>query len=131
MKTRFITIGLITTMMLFVLTGFSQRASKVIFYRTGCVYGLLAHYKVIVDGKELFILKNKSIQSVMLDAGNHTISPKQSKRAITLDVQAGHVYVVKYRTMIGILGARPRLKIMTLEEAKKDSKLVREYADKQ
>ena len=105
---------------------FAQSNSKVIVYRKGSIYGGLAKYKVIVDGKEMEPLKGKSAYEFDLAPGSHTISPKQGKRAITFTTEAGKNYAVKYRTMLGLLGARPRLKLMTIAEAKEDSKVVRE-----
>ena len=123
MKTAILALGLFLCMQ----TGFSQTTPNVIFYRTGCAYGLLAHFKVNVDGKQLFVLKNKSIESTTLQPGSHTIAPRQARRGITLDVKSGQTYVIKYRTMIGIFGARPRLRIMTLDAAKADSKFFRSH----
>jgi hypothetical protein len=107
---------------LFLLTakGYSQNNAKVIFYRTGCVYGALAHYQVNVDGNQIYSLKGSSLYSTSLTPGSHSIAPKQSRRAIDLNVQGSQTYVVKYKTKIGIFGARPRLKVITLDEAKKD-----------
>ncbi len=102
----------------------AQPNAKLIVYRKGSPYGLLARYKVNVDNKEVTTLKNSSMQSVEITPGSHTISAKQPKRAVQLNAEAGKTYVVKYRTMLGIFGARPRLKVMTLDEAKKDSKLI-------
>ena len=105
---------------------FAQSDSKVIVYRKGSIYGGLAKYKVIVDGKEMEPLKGKSAYAFNLAPGSHTISPKQSKRAITFTTVAGKNYAVKYRTMLGLFGARPRLKEMTIAEAKEDAKFVSE-----
>ena len=105
---------------------FAQSNSKVIVYRKGSIYGGLAKYKVIVDGKEMEPLKGKSAYEFDLAPGSHTISPKQGKRAITFTTEAGKNYAVKYRTMLGLLGARPRLKLMTIAEAKEDAEVVRE-----
>ena len=104
---------------------FAQSDSKVIVYRKGSIYGGLAKYKVIVDGKEMQSLKGNSAYEFNLAPGSHTISPKQGKRAITFKTEAGKNYAVKYRTMLGIFGARPRLKEMTIAEAKDDAKIVR------
>ena len=105
---------------------FAQSGSKVIVYRKGSIYGGLAKYKVIVDGKEMEPLKGKSAYQFNLAPGSHTISPKQGKRAITFTTEAGKNYAVKYRTMLGLFGARPRLKQMTIAEAKEDASFVNE-----
>jgi hypothetical protein len=105
---------------------FAQSDSKVIVYRKGSIYGGLAKYKVIVDGKEMETLKGKSAYEFNLAPGTHTISPKQAKRAITIKTEAGKNYAVKYRTMLGLFGARPKLKVLTISEAKEDSKIVKE-----
>lgn len=104
---------------------FAQSTSKVIVYRKGSIYGGFAKFKVIIDGKEMNILKGNSTYAYDLAPGAHTISPKQSRRAITLNTEAGKTYVVKYRTMLGLFGARPRLKVLTLDEAKEDAKVIR------
>ncbi len=108
------------------LISFAQADSKVIVYRKGSIYGGLAKYKVIVDGKEMESLKGKSAYAFNLAPGSHTISPKQSKRAITFTTEAGKNYAVKYSTMLGLFGARPRLKQMSVAEAKDDAKFVGE-----
>ncbi len=105
---------------------FAQSNSKVIVYRKGSIYGGFAKYKVIVDGKEMEPLKGNTAYEFNLAPGSHTISPKQGKRAITFTTEAGKNYAVKYRTMLGLLGARPRLKVMSIAEAKEDAKVVRE-----
>ena len=105
---------------------FAQSDSKVIVYRKGSIYGGFAKFKVIVDGKEMESLKGNSAYAFNLAPGSHTISPKQDKRAITFTTVAGKNYAVKYRTMLGLFGARPRLKEMTIAEAKEDAKVVRE-----
>ncbi len=124
MKKVNIVLSLIFVLASFV--SFAQSNSKVIVYRKGSIYGGLAKYKVIVDGKEMEPLKGKSAYEFDLAPGSHTISPKQGKRAITFTTEAGKNYAVKYRTMLGLLGARPRLKLMTIAEAKDDAKVVRE-----
>ena len=105
--------------------GFAQAKSKVIVYRKGSPYGAFAKYQVIVDGKQMDVLKGSSTHSYELVPGTHTISPKQSRRAITLNTESGKTYVVKYRNMLGLFGVRPKLKVLTLEEAKEDAKIVR------
>lgn len=104
--------------------GFAQSKSKVIVYRKGSPYGAFAKYQVIVDGKQMDVLKGSSTHSYELAPGSHTISPKQSKRAITLNTEAGKTYVIKYKNMLGLFGVRPKLKLLSLEEAKEDSKVV-------
>lgn len=104
-------------------TVFAQDA-KVIVYRKGCLYGNLAKFQVDVDGKNLSTLKNKDMYQFNLAPGAHMIGPKQEKRQITLDVKANETYYVKYRTMIGLFGARPRLKVMTSSDAMADSKML-------
>ena len=103
-------------------SAFSQSAAKLIAYRPGCIYGSLAKYKVNVDNKEMATLKSKSIYETELTPGNHTISPKQSKRAVTIDAEANKTYVVEYKTPLHIFGARPKLKVLTLEQAEKSKK---------
>lgn len=125
MKTLTITLGFFACLLLSGLNGYSQQA-KLIVYRDGCIYGSLAHFKVKIDGKEESTLKNKSFYTTTISAGKHTIAPRQDRRALEFTAEANHTYVVKYRTMIGILGARPRLKLMTEEEARQDSKFFRE-----
>lgn len=119
LKTTFLAVAIC-----FSATVFAQDA-KLITYRKGCIYGLLAKFKVNVDGNEVGTLKNSSVVTTSITPGQHTISPKQKNRSISLNAEAGKTYVVKYRTMLGIFGARPRLKEMTLEAAKKDFKKVR------
>ena len=126
MKMKKINIALTLLFVLSSFISFAQTGSKVIVYRKGSIYGGLAKYKVIVDGKEMESLKGKSAYEFNLTPGSHTISPKQGKRAITFTTEAGKNYAVKYRTMLGLLGARPRLKVMTIAEAKEDAKVVRE-----
>lgn len=104
-----------------------QKSAKLIVYRKGCAYGLLAHYKVKEDDKQLGVLGNKSIYTYDITPGSHTISPRQQHRAIMIDVKPGQTYVVKYKTRIGIFGARPKLKLMTVDEAKADSKFFAEH----
>ncbi len=129
MKRAFVKSAFLVSFILAGLSGFSQ--SKVIFYRKGCVYGALAGYKVRVDEKELATLKGNSVFTTLLSTGTHNIAPKQVRRGISLAVKDGQTYVVKYITKITLFGARPRLKVMTVEEAKKDSKYFREhYLDK-
>ncbi len=68
------------------------------FYRNGCVVDIRVHLKVIVDGKRRITLQNKSIESTTLATVLHTLAPRQGYRSITLDVKAGQVYIIKYRT---------------------------------
>ena len=110
--------------MMFSVTLFAQQSAKLITYRKGSPYGLLAKFPVNVDGEEVGKLKSGSVVTTDLTPGSHTISPKQSKRAITINAVAGKTYVVKYRNMLGLFGARPRLKEVTLEEAKADYRKV-------
>ena len=121
-------VNLVLTMLLVLSSMISsaQSDSKVIVYRKGSIYGGLAKYKVIVDGKEMTPLKGKSAYVFNLAPGKHTISPKQSNRAITFNTEAGKNYAIKYRTMLGIFGARPRLKEMTITQAKNDAAFVKE-----
>ena len=110
--------------MMFSVTIFAQQSAKLIAYRKGSPYGLFAKFPVNVDGKEVGKLKSGSVVTTDLTVGSHSISPKQSKRAITLNAQAGKTYVVKYRNMLSLFGVRPRLKEVTLEEAKADYRKV-------
>lgn len=103
---------------------FAQQSAKLIAYRKGSPYGLLATFPVKVDGKEVGRLKSGSVITTDLTTGSHTISPRQEKRAITLNAEAGKTYVVKYRNMLGLFGVRPRLKEVTYEEAKADYRKV-------
>lgn len=102
----------------------AQKSAKLITYRKGCPYGSFAKYKVMVDGKQMGELKSKSSYTTELTPGEHTISPKQSKRAVNVNMEAGKTYVVKYKNRIGLFGARPKLEVIPYEEAQKDSKLV-------
>jgi hypothetical protein len=104
-------------------TVFAQDA-KVIVYRKRCLYGSLAKFQVNVDGNNLSTLKNKDMYQFNLAPGSHMIGPKQEKRQITLNAKSNETYYVKYKTMIGLFGARPRLKILTASEAKEDAKMV-------
>ncbi len=124
MKFSFSKISFLALAIFFSTSLFAQNA-KLITYRKGCIYGLLTKFKVNVDGNEVGTLKNSSVVTTSLTPGQHTISPKQKNRAISLNAEAGKTYVVKYRTMLGIFGARPRLKEVTLDAAKKDFKKVR------
>lgn len=108
-------------------TTFAQPNAKLIVYRKGCPYGLLAKYQVNINGKEVATLKNNSVYAIDIPTGKHTLAPKQASRAIEFTAESGKTYVVKYKTMIGLLGARPKLKIVTLAEAKEDSKLLAAY----
>lgn len=123
MKTISSTIAIIALIFFSNSNVFSQ-TTKLIVYRKGSPYGLLAHYQVKIDGKETGSLKNNSVESFDITPGEHTLSPRQDHRAITFNAKAGQTYVVKYKTRIGIFGARPKLKIMTIENAQQDSKLV-------
>jgi hypothetical protein len=107
---------------LFLSTSAFSQSAKLITYRPGCIYGSLAKYKVNVDNKEMATLKSKSIYETEITPGSHTISPKQSKRAVTIDAEANKTYVVEYKTPIHIFGARPKLKVVTLEQAEKSKK---------
>ncbi len=110
--------------MMFSITLFAQQPAKLIAYRKGSPYGLFAKFPVNVDGKEVGTLKSGSVVTTDLTPGSHTISPKQSKRAITFNAEAGKTYAVKYRNMLGLFGVRPRLKEVTYEEAKADYRKV-------
>lgn len=124
MKKSIIKTSLAVICMMFSVTLFAQQTAKLIAYRKGSPYGLFAKFPVNVDGKEVGKLKSGSVVTTDLTVGSHSISPKQSKRAITLNAQAGKTYVVKYRNMLGLFGVRPRLKEVTLEEAKADYRKV-------
>ena len=101
--------------------GFAQGKSKVIVYRKGSPYGAFAKYQVIVDGKQMDVLKGSSTHSYELAPGSHTISPKQIRRAITLNTEAGKTYVVKYRNMLGLFGVRPKLKVLSRKSSSRKS----------
>lgn len=125
MKTSIIALGLfISSLLATAETPGAPKSAKLIVYRKGCIYGSMARYKVVEDGKELASLKNNSMYTAELTPGSHTISAKQPKRSVTINVQEGQTYVVKYKTRFGIFGARPKLEVTTLEAAKKDTKLV-------
>jgi hypothetical protein len=115
---------LLAAAFLFVGSSLFAQDAKVIVYRKGCLYGSLANFKVNVDGKNLSTLKSKDKFEFNLAPGSHLIGPKQEPRQITLDVKPNQTYYVKYRTMIGLFGARPSLKIMTADEAKEESKMI-------
>ena len=124
MKKSIVKASLSIVCMMFSVTLFAQQSAKLITYRKGSPYGLFAKFPVNVDGKEVGKLKSGSVVTTDLTPGSHKISPKQSKRAITINAEAGKTYVVKYRNMLGLFGVRPRLKEVTLEEAKADYKKV-------
>ena len=123
MKKISLKLSLITFFAMFSVSTFAQNA-KLVAYRKGGPYGILAKYKVNVDGNEVGILKPNSVVQAELTPGQHIIAPKQGRRAITINAEAGKTYVVKFRNMLGIFGVRPKLKEVTLEEAKEDSKKV-------
>ncbi|RYF66341.1 MAG: hypothetical protein EOO39_23210 [Cytophagaceae bacterium] len=100
------------------------QAANLIVYRTGCLYGSMAKYRVNIDNQEQTKLKNKSIYTTTLTPGSHTIAPKNSNKAVTVNAQDGQTYVVQYKTRFGLFGARPKLKVMTLDEAKQNKKFV-------
>lgn len=122
MKKVFLAFGLVGMSFLANATDNAPQSAKLIVYRKGCIYGSMARYKVIEDGNELTTLKNKSSYATDLTAGTHTIAPKNSKKGVTINAQDGQTYVVKYKTRFGLFGARPKLEVMTLEQAKQDSK---------
>ena len=122
MKTIFFSLGLMAMSLLANATDNAPQTAKLIVYRKGCIYGSMARYKVIEDGKQLTTLKNKSVYTTDLTPGSHTIAPNNAKKAVTIDAQDGQTYVVKYKTHFGLFGARPSLKVMTLDEAKQDPK---------
>ena len=124
MKKSIVKASLSIFCVMFSVTLFAQQSAKLITYRKGSPYGLFAKFPVNVDGKEVGKLKSGSVVTTDLTPGSHEISPKQSKRAITINAEAGKTYVVKYRNMLGLFGVRPRLKEVTLEEAKADYKKV-------
>lgn len=98
------------------------KAANLIVYRTGCLYGSMAKYRVNIDNQEQTKLKNKSIYATTLTPGSHTIAPRNPNKAVTINAQDGQTYVVQYKTRFGLFGARPKLKVMTLEEAKQNKK---------
>lgn len=100
----------------------APKAANLIVYRKGCIYGSMAKYKVNVDNQEMAKLKNKSIYTTTLTPGSHTVAPKNPNKAVTINAQDGQTYVVQYKTRFGLFGARPKLKVMTLDEAKQDKK---------
>lgn len=107
---------------------FAQSSSKRIAYRKGTLYGSLAKYQFNIDGKPYGKLKNNKFITANISAGEHTVAPKQKGRAVTYTAEAGKTYVAMYKTRLGILGGRPKIKIMSLEEAKKDKKFAKYYA---
>ncbi|MGF7217062.1 hypothetical protein GGR92_003229 [Spirosoma lacussanchae] len=108
----------------------APQAAKVIIFRDGCLYGSMAKYKVIADGQELTRLKNKSIYTTSLAPGMHTISAREgSKRMVQLDVKDGQTYVVQYKTRFGLFGARPKLVVKSVDDAKRDSNYFEKNAD--
>ena len=120
MKVSINKISIAAVCLFFSTTLFAQGSAKLIAYRKGSPYGLLAKFPVNVDGKEVGKLKSGSVVSTDISAGSHTISPKQKNRALTFNAEAGKTYVIKYRNMLGLFGVRPKLKEVTLAEAKAD-----------
>lgn len=134
MKVKIISIVLLSILIVSQASAFNgspaAKNAKLIVYRKGCLYGSLATYKVSVDDKNIGDLRGTSFYNVDLTPGNHIIAPKQAARAVTIDAKEGETYVVKYKTRIGIFGARPKLQVMTLEEARKDKKFVEQIEGK-
>ena len=120
MKTKYL-FSILVAFALSITFSFSQSA-KLIVYRPASIYGSLAKYQVNVDDKEVATLKSKSMYQMDLSPGNHTVSPKQSTRAVTINAQAGQTYVVKFGTPLHILGARPKLKVIPFADAQNDSR---------
>ncbi len=123
---KLIKIAFISALVLFAHSSFAQNA-KIITYRKGCIYGALAKYKVKIDGNEMAELKGTSIYTASVTPGTHTVSAKQPKRMVTIEAKAGETYVVKYASRFGFFGVRPKLKIMTVAEAMKDSKYFKNH----
>ena len=104
--------------------------AKLVAYRKGCIYGALAGYQVRLDGKKLVTLKGSRVFTADITPGAHTISAKQAKRYVTINAEPGQTYVVVYKTRIGIFGARPKLKLVTVDQEMKDSKYFRTHYKK-
>jgi hypothetical protein len=115
-----------TFIVLFSCVGAFAQQSKVIVYRKGSIYGSLQKYRVNVDGTEMARLKNNGVYTFDIAPGSHTISPKNKKHAITLNTLPGKTYVVRYNTVLGLFGGRARLREVNLDQAKKESKKVKE-----
>ncbi len=123
MKTKFF----VLIVFAIVVTNFSaySQSAKLIVFRPASAYGSLAKYKVMVDGKEVSTLKSNSMYEMDLTPGSHSVSPKQANRAVNIDAQAGQTYVVKYSTPLHILGAKAKLKTLTLAEAQESKRFTR------
>ena len=117
-------LSLVTFFTMVTVNIFAQNAKLIAYRKAGFLYGAFATFKVNVDGTEVGKLRPNSVVQTSLTPGQHNISPKQSRRAIKFNAEAGKTYVVKYRNMLGIFGVRPKLKEVTLQEAKSDSKKV-------
>lgn len=122
MKTNIIVLIIATTIS--IAQSFGQSA-KLIVYRPGSAYGSLAKYKVNVDNREVATLKSKSMYQMDLTPGHHLVSAKQMRRSVNIEAEAGHTYVVKYGTPLHILGARPKLKMISYADAQKDKRFKR------
>ena len=129
MKSKILGFALLTGLLFSGSQAFSQ-STKVVVYRKGCIYGAFAKYKVLVDHKQVATLGNNSIKTIDVAAGEHTIGPRQSKRAIKVDARNGEKTVVVYKTRFGIFGGRAHLKTMTVVQAKSKYKYFRNHADK-
>jgi len=128
MKFKLFTLSMVTVLLSS--AGFSQSQAKLIVYRPASIYGSLANYKVIVDNKEVATLKTKSMYEMDITPGTHTVSPKQSNRAISINAKPGETYVVEYKTPLHILCAKPKLQVMSIAEAQKDKRFQNVKEDK-
>ena len=122
MKSKIITSLFILTALFLTSNAISQSQAKLIVYRPGCVYGSLAKYKVNLDNRDVATLKSNSIYETEISSGSHTIAPKQSKRAVSINAEAGQTYVVEYKTPIHLFGAKAKLRVLTLAQAEKSKK---------
>ena len=108
-------------------SGSKSYSQTLVAFRKGCIYGALAKYNVEIDHKLVGTLNGNALKSFPLTPGNHIISPRQSHRGIKIAARSGETYVVQYKTRFGIFGARAKLKLMTVAQAKKHSKYFREH----
>ena len=99
----------------------APKAAKLIVFRNGGIYGSMAKYQVIQDNEKVTELKPKGYEVLSLTPGTHTIAPKNSNKAVTINAQDGQTYVVQYKTRFGLFGARPKLKVMSVAEAQDES----------
>ncbi len=103
-------------------TGFGQMA-KVIVFRDTPVDVVSNTITVSIDGMKKGELKRNDLISAYLAPGVHTIALDEGKETLDLNAENGGFYVIQYASLAGI---NPKLKLLTLEEAREESKFFRE-----